>query len=165
AINKEEAKILVGSREAYVTSSQSQVESSTVTAESVQFIDVGFKLVVVPTIGADGFVTMKIKPEVSSVRETITTAAGSQVPIVQTSQSETVVKVKNGNTLIITGLLKQEDRKDSNGLPYLSRIPLLGVFFGNRTKQTVRTELVIFITPTIITGATNIGREVKDEIK
>ena len=165
AVNKEEAKILVGTREAYVTSSQSQGESTTITAESVQFIDVGLKLVVVPTIGADGFITMKIKPEISSVKETLTTTAGTVVPIVQTSQSETVVKVKDGRTLVIAGLFKQENTDNSSGLPKLSRIPILGYFFGSKTKESQRTELVIFITPTIITGASNTGREVKDEIK
>jgi len=165
AVNKEEAKILVGTREAYVTSSQSQGEATTITAESVQFIDVGLKLVVVPTIGSDGFITMKIKPEVSSVKDTLTTTAGSVVPIVQTSQSETVVKVKDGHTLIIGGLLKQEDTDDSSGLPKLSRMPFLGHLFGSKTKESKRTELVIFITPTIITGASNIGREVSNESK
>jgi MSHA biogenesis protein MshL len=165
AVNKEEAKILVGTREAYVTSSQSQGESTTITAESVQFVDVGLKLVVVPTIGADGFVTMKIKPEVSSVKETLTTDAGTVVPIVQTSQSETVVKVQDGRTLVIAGLFRQQDTDNSNGLPKLSRMPILGHLFGNKTKENKRTELVIFITPTIITGASNTGREVKDEVK
>jgi len=165
AVNKEEAKILVGTREAYVTSAQSQSESTTITAESVQFIDVGVKLSVVPTIGSDGFVTMKIKPEISSVTGTVTTDTGTIVPIVSTSQSETVVKVKDGRTLIIAGLLKQENTDDSTGLPKLSRIPFFGSLFGKKTKEGKKTELVIFITPTIITGASNIGREVKNESK
>lgn len=165
AVNKEEAKILVGTREAYVTSSQSQGEATTITAESVQFIDVGLKLVVVPTIGSDGYITMKIKPEISSVKSTLTTTAGSEVPIVQTSQSETVVKIKDGNTLIIAGLFKQDDVDDSTGWPKLSRIPVLGSLFGNKTKQGVRTELVVFITPTIISTANNFVREEKNETK
>ncbi|MCK9572480.1 MAG: hypothetical protein M0Q96_04305 [Candidatus Omnitrophica bacterium] len=164
AVNKEEAKILVGSREAYVTSSQSQGESTTITAESVQFIDVGIKLVVVPTIGSDGFITMKIKPEVSSVRETITTDAGSIVPIVSTSQSESVVKVKSGHTLVITGLMKQEDTDDSTGLPNLSRMPVIGNFFSTKKKENKRTELVILITPTIISGETGMVQEDMNKI-
>ena len=165
AVNKEEAKILVGTREAYVTSSQSQGESTTVTAESVQFIDVGLKLVVVPTIGSDGFITMKIKPEISSVKDTLTTTAGTVVPIVQTSQSETVVKVKDGRTLVIAGLFKQEDTDNTSGLPKLSRLPILGHLFGTKTKENKKTELVIFITPTIITGTSSVAREVKNEVK
>lgn len=165
-VNKEEAKILVGTREAYVTSTQSQGESTTLTAESVQFIDVGLKLVVVPTIGADGFITMKIKPEVSSVKSTLTTTAGTVVPIVQTSESESVVRVKDGATMVIAGLSKDEDVDSDTGLPKLSRMPVFGHLFSNRTREKKKTELVIFITPTIITGANNTGLEVKkDESK
>jgi len=158
-VNKEEAKLLVGTREAYVTSAQSQAETTTVTSESVQFIDVGVKLSVVPTIGSDGFITMKIKPEVSTVSDTLTTAAGSQVPIVSTSQSETVVKIKDGSTLVITGLMKNNDVDSNTGWPGVSKIPVIGSLFASKAKQRNKSELVIFITPKIITGATGASRE------
>ncbi len=158
-VNKEEAKLLVGSREAYVTSAQSQAESTTVTSESVQFIDVGVKLSVVPTIGSDGFITMKIKPEVSSVTSTLTTSAGTQVPIVATTQSETVVKIKDGSTLIITGLMKNTDVNENNGFPGLSNMPVVGSLFSTKNKEKHKTELVIFITAKIITGANETNRE------
>ncbi len=165
AVNKEEAKLLVGTRQPYVTSSQSQSDAGTITAENIQFIDVGVKLSVVPTIGSDGFIMMKIKPEVSSLGTPLTTALLNKIPVVSTSQSETVVKVKDGTMLIIAGLLKNENTDDSTGLPKLSRLPVLGTLFGNKTKQKKTTELVIFITPTIITGANTAGREVKNENK
>jgi general secretion pathway protein D len=158
-VNKEEAKLLVGSREAYVTSAQSQAETTTVTSESVQFIDVGVKLSVVPTIGSDGFITMKIKPEVSSVTSTLTTTAGSQVPIVATSQSETVVKIKDGSTLIITGLMKNTDTTNRAGIPKVSQLPIVGALFSARNKENHRTELVIFITAKIISGNNSVDRE------
>jgi type II secretory pathway component GspD/PulD (secretin) len=164
-VNKEEAKILVGTREAYVTSTQSQGQVTTLTSESVQFIDVGLKLTVTPTISADSFITMKIKPEVSSVKETLTTTAGTRVPIVQTSQTETVVKVKDGSTLIIGGLLKQEDINEHSGLPGLSGVPVIGSLFGTKNKEKNKTEFVIFITPTIISGATNASQGVNNESK
>src|SRR3989338_2589687 len=88
-VNNQEAKILVGSREAYITTSQNQAETTTVTSENVEFIDVGTKLNIVPTINEDGFITMKIKPEVSSVRETLTSSLGSKIPIVETTEAET----------------------------------------------------------------------------
>jgi len=152
AVNKEEAKILVGSREAYVTQAQSQSEGSTVTSESVQFIDVGVKLVVVPTIGKDGFITMKIKPEVSSVREVLKTTAGSQVPIVETSETETVVKVKDGAMVMIGGLLKKEKTDSTAGIPVLGKLPVVGGLFGSRDKQERKTELIIFLSPKLISG-------------
>lgn len=151
-VNNQEAKIMVGSREAYVTQTQSQAESTTVTAENIQFIDVGVKLNVVPTINKDGFVTMKIKPEVSSVRETLTTALKSVVPIVETAESESVVKVKDGTMIMIAGLMKDDNRRDLTGIPWISRVPVLGTLFGARGTQKKRTEIVVFITPHIIAG-------------
>jgi type II secretory pathway component GspD/PulD (secretin) len=156
-INNQEAKILVGSREAYITQTQSQAESTTVTAESVQFIDVGVKLNVVPSINKDGYITMKIKPEVSSVRETLKTTLGSQVPIVETSESETVVKVKDGNMIMIAGLMKEDKRKDVTGWPFLSRLPIIGAAFGARADLRKKTEVIIFLTPYIIKGNEPIG--------
>ena len=163
AVNKEEANILVGSREAYVTETLSQAQTTTVNSENVQFIDVGVKLKVVPTIGKDGYITMKIKPEVSSVRETLTTASGSKIPIVDTSQVETVVKVKDGTMIMIAGLIKEEKRDTINGEPWASRIPIVGIFFGNRVKENPKTELVIFLTPQIISGAGPKKSEEKSE--
>ncbi len=152
AVNKEEAKILVGAREAYITQQQSQASASTVTSETVEFIDVGVKLKVVPTIGKDGFITMKIKPEISSVRETVTTSTGSQIPIVETSEAETVVKVKDGAMIMIGGLIKKEHRDSEYSVPVISKIPVLGGLFRNKVKETAKTELVIFLRPKLISG-------------
>jgi len=151
-VNNQEAKILVGSREAYVTTSQSQAETTTVTSESIEFIDVGTKLNIVPTINEGGYITMKIKPEVSSVRETLTTSLGSSVPIVETSEAETVVKIKDGQTILIAGLVKDEKRRDTTGWPFFQSIPILRVFFGSRAELDKRTETIILLTPHIVSG-------------
>jgi type II secretory pathway component GspD/PulD (secretin) len=151
-LNNQEAKIMVGAREAYVSQTLSQGQSTTVSTENIQFIDVGIKLKVTPAINKDGFVTMVIKPEVSSVRETITTALGSRVPIVETSEAETSVKVQNGAMVMIAGLMKEEKRDETAGFPFLAKIPFIGALFGNHTDQKKNTELIIFITPHIITG-------------
>jgi type II secretory pathway component GspD/PulD (secretin) len=151
-VNKEEASILVGSREAYVSQTQSQAESTTVTSEAVEFIDVGVKLNVVPTINNEGFVTMSIKPEISSVRDTLVTSLNSQIPIVDTSEAETVVKVKDGATIMIAGLIKDDHRNTVTGIPLLSRIPVIGMLFGNRDRLIRKTETVVFITPHLIRG-------------
>jgi len=152
AVNNQEAKILVGTRDAYITQTLSQGDTTTITSESVQFIDVGIKLNVVPTINRDGFVTMKIKPEVSSVGDTITTEAGSRIPIVDTAEAETVVKVKDNAMIMIAGLMKEEKRTDQTGLPLLAKIPLLGKFFDSFAGQKKKTEIIIFISPHIMRG-------------
>ncbi|MCX5699547.1 MAG: hypothetical protein NTX01_07600 [Candidatus Omnitrophica bacterium] len=151
-VNNEEANVMVGVREAYITQTQSQATSTTVTSESVEFIDVGVKLKIVPKIGADGFITMKIKPEVSSVKETIETALGSRIPIVQTSQSETVVKIKDGTMIMIAGMTKTEDIDTVKGWPGLAKIPYLGVLFGYHLNTKRRTEVIIFLTPHLSSG-------------
>ncbi|MFH1442362.1 MAG: secretin N-terminal domain-containing protein [Candidatus Omnitrophota bacterium] len=164
AVNNQEAKILIGSREAYVSQTLSQAETTTVTSESIEFIDVGVKLNVVPTINEEGFVTMKIKPEVSTVRETITTALGSRIPIVETSEAETVVKVKDGTMIMIAGLMKEEKRKDVSGIPFLSKIPFIGAAFGTRDDQKKNTEIIIFLTPYIISGARTVPGTAMEKI-
>jgi len=151
-LNNEEANVMVGVRDAYITQTQSQATSTTVTSESVEFIDVGVKLKIIPRIGTDGFITMKLKPEVSSVKETITTDLGSRIPIVQTSQSETTVKVKDGMMIMIAGMTKTEETDTIKGWPVLSKIPFLGMLFGNRDKEVTRTEVIIFLTPHLTRG-------------
>jgi type II secretory pathway component GspD/PulD (secretin) len=151
-LNNQEAKVLVGTREAYITSTQSQAETTTITSESVEFIDVGVKLNLTPTINKDGFVTLKIKPEVSSVADTITTQAGSRIPIVKTSEAETVVKVKDGTMVMIAGLMEDTKRDDTTGIPFFAKIPIIGGLFGAKANQNKRAELVVFITPHIFAG-------------
>ncbi|MDD4954102.1 MAG: secretin N-terminal domain-containing protein [Candidatus Omnitrophica bacterium] len=156
ALNNQEAKIMVGSREAYISQTLSQADTTTVTSESVQFIDVGVKLNVVPSINRDGFVTLKIKPEVSSVRETITTSLGSTVPIVETSEAETTVKVRDGTMIMIAGLMKEDRRDDVTTVPLFSRIPFLGLLFQSKAKRNIKTEMVVFLTPHISRGDANV---------
>jgi len=158
-VNNQESHVMVGVREAYVTQTQSQATSTTVTSESVEFIDVGVKLKITPRIGSDGFITMKLKPEVSSVKETIETIIGSRIPIVQTSEAETVVKVKDGTMIMIAGMTKIEKTDAVKGWPVLSRIPVLDIFFGSRTKEEKRSEVIIFITPRLMRGEAGLSGE------
>jgi general secretion pathway protein D len=152
AIHNQEAKILVGSKEAYVTQSVTQGTSTTTTASSVTFIDVGVQLYVTPQINKDGYVTMKIRPEVSSVGRTLTTSTGDQIPIVDTAMAETRVMVKDGYTIIIGGLIQNEASDNVNKVPRLGDIPLVGNAFKKKTERFSKSELVVFLTPHIITG-------------
>ncbi len=150
--NNQEAKILVGTKEAYATKTVVQNNSTSSTAESVNFVDVGVKLYVTPTITRDGFISMKIRPEVSSVTQYYETAEGEKIPIVDTSQVETAVEVKDGITVILAGLIKDEKDDLTQGFPVISRIPILGHLFKSTYKKTLKKELVIFITPKIVSG-------------
>lgn len=151
-VNNQEAKIMVGSKEAYVTSTLSQAQTTTVTSESIQFVDVGVKLRVTPNINSQNFITLKIKPEISSVKSTLTTSGGSVVPIIETSEAETTVKIKDGKMVMIGGLIRQGKTNDHTGVPLLSKIPLFGELFKSKALAEENTELVIFITPHITRG-------------
>jgi len=154
-LNNQEAKILVGSKEAYITSTTSQSGSgTTVISQNVNFVDVGIKLYVTPAINTDGFITMKIRPEISTSKLTDITSVGqiTQVPIVSTSETETTVMVKDGITIIIGGLRKDEKTKTVTKIPLLGDIPFLGTLFRKTSDEVKRTELVILLTPHIMSG-------------
>ncbi len=152
-LNNQEAKILVGSSKAYVTSTTTTTSGApSTTAESVNFIDLGVKLAVTPTIHEDGFITMKIKPEVSSATTDVVTSEGNKIPVKDTSELETVVRVKDGVTIIMGGLIKDEISNNQSKVPVLGDVPLLGKAFRNEDKSVEKTEIVIFLTPRIITG-------------
>ncbi len=152
-IHNKEAKILVGSTEPYVTTTTTTPTSGpTTTAESVNFIEVGVKLYVTPLIHRDNYVTMKIKPEVSSVTRVLKTSQNNEIPVVETSQAETTVLVKNGVTIVIGGLIKDEKLQTVKKIPFLGDLPIIGMAFRNKDDSSRKTELVIFLTPKIITG-------------
>jgi general secretion pathway protein D len=145
-VNNESAKILVGSKQVYVTTTAVQGQSTTETAEAVNFVDVGVQLYVTPTIGVDGYISIKVRPEVSAVTENYTTSTGNKIPIVETSETETTVLLEDGATLVIGGLMKDETIKTANKIPWIGNIPFFGFFFRNTVSETRKTELVIFLT-------------------
>lgn len=148
-----EASIHVGTKEKFVTTTVTRNASGQETrSENVVEEKVGIKLLVTPTIGDDGYVTMKISPEVSSVEDRITTSEGNEIPIVRTSKSETTVMVKDGVTIVIAGLIEEKDIKKFNGIPLLCRIPILGTPFRRTITEKAKTELAVFLTPHIISG-------------
>jgi len=160
--NNQEAKIHVGTREAYVTTTTTTGQTTSTTAEEVQFIDVGIQLAVTPLINSDGFVTMKIKPEISSVVRTLTTPSRNQIPIVDTSIAETQVMVKDGTTIVLGGLAKEQKQRDNQQIPILGRIPIVGELLRRRKQENERQELVVFITPHIVDGETLISGDEKE---
>jgi len=161
SLNNQEAKILVGTTEPYVTTTTTTTSSGpATTAESVNFIDVGVKLYVTPAINQEKFIKMKIRPEISSVTDTLETSTNNKIPIVETSQAETTVMVKDGVTIVIGGLIKEEKVNTTNKIPVLGSIPVLGAAFRSVDNSTKKTEIVIFLTPRIISGEVPSERQV-----
>jgi len=159
ALNNQEAKILVGEKEPYIQeTTQITAEGKPIVSGTVTFIDVGLKLYVTPTINRENFVTMKIKPEVSSATDKTLTSGDREyvVPKVITSEAETSITIKDGVTIIIGGLRKDRREKVVEKIPILGDIPLAGFFFRSTKDKLEKTELVILLTPHILTGEKSI---------
>ena len=152
-VNNQEAKIHIGERQAYVTTTTTTGQTTSTVSEEVQFVDVGIQLSVTPTINDDGYITMKIKPEISSVSSILITPTGNRIPIIDTSLTETTVMMQDNTTLLIGGLRKEEKISTSEGVPLMSKMPFIGSFFKSASDRTDRVELLVMITPHIISGA------------
>ena len=153
ALNNQEAKILIGTSQPYATNTVTQSTGTATTGTNISFLDIGVKLYVTPTINKDGFITMKIRPEVSSTNSNYTYGSPpTTIPIIQTTQAETSVTIKDGNTIIIGGLIKDERTEVVQKLPILGDLPLIKDAFRNTSIEIAKQELVIFLTPHIING-------------
>ncbi|OHB83474.1 MAG: hypothetical protein A2Z38_02060 [Planctomycetes bacterium RBG_19FT_COMBO_48_8] len=120
------------------------------TTETVKFKNVGVKLVVTPHVAGNNMLRLKIAPEFS-VLVTRVTVASSNVPVVDTRKVNTIALVRDGQAVVLGGLRKKETSKQINKVPLLGDIPVLGHLFKFEGESTVNTELVVFITPRIIT--------------
>ena len=106
------------------------------------------KLSVLPQIGEDDKIRMKITPEVS---EAPTRYEG--VPVVKTRKAEAIVLVDDGQTIVLGGLIRNNITDERKGVPILSSIPLIGALFTHKDKRIVKVELLIVITPRIVDSA------------
>jgi len=150
-VNNEEARIHIGDTVPYIVSTTSGTGDNAIISEDVRFVDVGLKINVSANINDDGFVTMKIKPEISSVVGTITSQSGG-IPQVNKTEVETSVIVKDGTTIIMGGLKKDDKKHVKKGFPVLMDLPWIGSLFSSINDEITTTEIVILITPYIVTG-------------
>jgi len=154
-IDGQEAHITVGSTVPYKTIDTREDQGGTLrTFEKVITVEVGIKLRVTPTINDDGYITMKINPEVSEVTSFI-----ENIPVIEKSESETTVIAKDGVTIIIGGLIKEQEISKQSRVPVLGSIPVLGIPFRSTSKSKVKTELVILLRPQIVEGDADMDRK------
>ncbi len=154
-LSGKEAFITVGSTVPYKTIDTREDQGGALrTFEKVVTVEVGVKLRVTPSINDEGYITMKIKPEVSEVTSFI-----DNIPVIEKSESETTVIVKDGVTIIIGGLIKDQKIETEKRIPLLGSIPVLGIPFRSKSTKKVKSELVILLQPKIITGDVNMGRK------
>jgi type II secretory pathway component GspD/PulD (secretin) len=161
--NNEEAKIHIGDTVPYIVSTTNGTGDNAIKSEDVRFIDVGLKLNVLPTINDDGMVTMRLRPEISSVVARVTSDKGG-IPQVNKTEVETSVMVQDGMTIVMAGLRKEDKSHAKKGIPVLMNMPYLGNLFSNTSDSITSTEIVILITPHIVKG-TDDYKKVNGSIK
>lgn len=151
ARNREKAKVQIGDKlPVFTTTSAVNVGVST----SVTYLDVGLKLEVEPTVQLDGDVTIKVAMEVSNLLREVSGPGGSLAYQVGTRSSSTTLRLKDGETQVLAGLINDEDRQRAVGLPGLSTAPVVGKLFGTQSDTRNKTEVVMLITPRILRQVT-----------
>jgi type II secretory pathway component GspD/PulD (secretin) len=148
ALNGEKATIKVVQQIPYVVASTSQTTDVIVVTQTVEFRDAGITLEVTPQVGNDGYVKMKIHPKVEQFVGFTETQYPE--PISNTREAETIVRVKDKQTVIIGGLIKDDTTKRTKKVPLLGNIPVVGYLFRHTSNTSEKIELVIFISPRII---------------
>jgi general secretion pathway protein D len=121
----------------------------TTTQTNVEYRDIGLKLTMTPTVHLDGEVTVELNFEISSVGAAIT-AGGDLLPPVNTRNLDTFIKVRNGETRLLGGLLQTTDSVSNSRIPFLSDIPGLGRLFVSGPQEQTRTDVLISLTPRIV---------------
>lgn len=147
--NREKAKIHIGDRLPVVTTTSSS--TSSFVGETVNYLDVGLKLEVEPQVMLEDHVVVKINLEVSSATQS---KINSKFYDIGTRNTNTVLTIRDGETQVLAGLIRDDEREASSRLPGLGDIPILGRLFSSERREQDKTEIILAITPLVITNLT-----------
>ena len=145
--NRKKAKIHIGDRVPVITNTST---ATGFVSESVSYLDVGLKLDVEPTIMMDDEVSIDVGLEVSNIVNEIVTSKGSVSYRLGTRNAATVLRLKNGETQMLAGLINNEERSSADKVPGLSSLPVIGRLFSSKKTSGSKTEIVLLIRPKII---------------
>jgi type II secretory pathway component GspD/PulD (secretin) len=161
AQNNRQASLNVGSSRPFVQVSQTVPLDPTSRVETIQYIDVGTVLTITPTINPDGYVNL----QVTQTDNSASTEVQFDAPVINKREATTQIFIRDGQTTVIGGLADNTHSSDVSGIPYLSRIPVIGpLIFGRTTKSEATNELFLFLTPHIISSDEDIDR-LRDAVK
>lgn len=145
--NREKAKIHIGDKlPVFTTTSTANVG----VAASVSYLDVGLKLEVEPVVHLDDEVGIKVGLEVSSVVKEVSGPSGTSAYQVGSRSAATSLRLKNGETQVLAGLISNEERNSADKLPGLGDLPVIGRLFASNRDSSSKTEIVLLITPRIV---------------
>ena len=151
--DNQEARILVGAEIPIITSqadSGAQDDGDSVFRQNVEYRDTGVVVNVTPQVNSDGLVNMIVSQEVSNIAGSRLQIEGIVSPSFTTREAETTVVVQSGDTIVIGGIIQENDTQSKSGVPFLMDIPVLGQLFKTRANDKMRTELIVLITPYVV---------------
>lgn len=140
------AKVLMGDKVPVPTNTS----SGTTTATSVTYQDVGVNFEVTPQVREDNTISLALHPQVSSISKWVNVGNGVNAPQISNREANTNVHVKSASTIVIGGLVQEQDLKNLNGIPGLSSLPILGSLFRTTDNTKNKTDVFILVTPTIV---------------
>ena len=154
--NKEKARILVGDKLPVITNliSPQQAGQATVLTGSISYVDVGIKLEVEPQVYGDGDVGIKLMLDVSNVTGELKTESGQAYKI-GTRSTQTSLRLHDGETQVLAGLINDSDRNSASRVPGLGQLPMVGKLFSTEGTDRQKTEIILSITPRIIRPMAN----------
>jgi type II secretory pathway component GspD/PulD (secretin) len=159
--NNEAASIQVGENVALPDEVETLTDGRT--RANIRREDVGVLLSVTPSISSDGFVRLDIQPEISTVTERTTQITEDfAAPIISTRKVDTTVTVRDGQTVVIGGLIQTTQQERFTKVPLFGDLPYIGSVFRSHDIQDVRTELLIILTPQVVAGGSSGGSEIFD---
>jgi general secretion pathway protein D len=147
--SKEKARIHIGDKVPVITTTAG---ATGFVSESVNYLDVGLKLEVEPVVNLDDDVTIKVGLEVSNISQENRTPAGTVSYQVGTRNAATTLRLRDGETQVLAGLINDEDRRAATQVPGLANLPVLGRLFRNNNDTVNKTEIVLLITPRVVRG-------------
>lgn len=148
--NKEKAKVHIGSREPVITTTVTGTDQF---SENIQYVDVGVKLDVEPTIQLDGSIVTKVALEVSNATRLAPLKSGTTPLLINTTNAQTTLTLQDGERTVIGGLIRDDSSKTRQGIPLLSDIPLIGSLFTSHANTKTKREILLSITPHIVENA------------
>ena len=152
--NRDRARVLVGDRVPIITATVTPGATNPVTTESISYLDVGLKLEAEPVILLDDDVSIKVTLEVSTLGESVSTNSGSLAYRVGTRTINTSLRLRDGETQVLMGLIRDDERNTASGVPGLADMPVLGRLFSLPRNERQKTEVVLSITPRIVRNLT-----------
>jgi general secretion pathway protein D len=157
--NKEKARIHIGDKVPVITTTAG---STGFVSESVNYLDVGLKLEVEPFVSLEDEVGIKVGLEVSNIVQEVKTRGGTVAYQVGTRNAATMLRLRDGETQVLAGLISDEDRRTATRVPGVSRLPVVGRLFSNNGETLNKTEVVLLITPRVIRNIERPGARIEE---